>query len=96
MRVATKQATAAQAEDEVPFAFEELFFSRTDGRGIIRVMGKVDAARLSSNRSGLGELIDDLRDFQSFIVDSLSRIQKSSAVIQHGTDGVMKSLEAYR
>lgn len=59
---------------------------------VIRVMGKVDAARLSLPQSGLNELIEELKTFQSTISESLGKIEKHSASMRYDAQGVVASL----
>ena len=59
---------------------------------VIRVMGKVDAARLSHNNSSLNDLIDELGAFQTGISQSLNKIDRFNAHMRHDTEGVIGSL----
>lgn len=59
---------------------------------VIRVMGKVDAARLSHNSSSLNDLIDELGAFQTGISQSLNKIDRFNAHMRHDTEGVIGSL----
>lgn len=57
--------------------------------GVIRVMGKVDAARLSDQQSGLSELIEDLHYFQTTVTDSLSKIEYQTAGMKGHVEGIV-------
>ncbi len=59
---------------------------------VIRVMGKVDAARLINAQNGLHELIDELGAFQTTISQSLIEIEKHNSNMRHDTEGVIASL----
>ncbi len=59
---------------------------------VIRVMGKIDAARLHSAPSGLNELIDELGKFQLSISQSLSKIEQHNASMRFDADSVITSL----
>jgi len=59
---------------------------------VIRVMGKVDAARLSHNSSSLNDLINELGAFQTGISQSLNKIDRFNAHMRHDTEGVIGSL----
>lgn len=59
---------------------------------VIRVMGKVDAARLIKAQNGLHELIDELGAFQATISQSLAQIEKHNNNMRHDTEGVIASL----
>ncbi len=59
---------------------------------VIRVMGMVDAARLSTSRAALNELIEDLKLFQSSVAGNLNEIERCNAVMQHNTQKALHSL----
>lgn len=61
---------------------------------VIRVMGKVDAARLSQTQSGLSELMNDLRDFQSSIAQNLSDIDRNHFNMNHNLKSIIRNMEA--
>ncbi len=52
------------------------------GLSTIRVMCKIEGARLSSNSGGLGDIINQLDTFQSRIVGRLDEISEQAGVIQ--------------
>lgn len=59
---------------------------------VIRVMGKVDAARLINAQNDLSALIDELGTFQATISQSLAQIEKHNNNMRHDTEGVIASL----
>ncbi len=59
---------------------------------VIRVMGKVDAARLSVSQGGLNELINDLKTFQTSISGSLFKIEQFNAGMQYDTQKIIAAL----
>ncbi len=61
---------------------------------VIRVMGKVDAARLSGSHGGLNELINDLKTFQMAIADSLMTIEQFNAEMKYDTQKILAALKA--
>lgn len=63
----------------------------TTGLEVIRVMGKVDAARLPRD-TGLTELIDDLGSFQSALSTSLAAIERHNTELRLDTHSVLHSL----
>lgn len=61
---------------------------------VIRVMGKVDTARLTRPVGALNELIDDLREFQASISRSLVTISRANCNMQADTQAAIRTLEA--
>jgi len=61
---------------------------------VIRVIGKVDAARLTGSNGDLNELINDLRTFQTSISESLSKIEQINRHIKYDTQNAIVSLKA--
>lgn len=59
---------------------------------VIRVMGKVDSARLINASDSLNGLIDELGTFQTTIAQSLSVIEKNNSSLRHDAEGVIASL----
>jgi len=59
---------------------------------VIRVMGKVDAARLANDSDGLNELIDELGVFQSAIAQNLNIIEKNNSSLRSEAERVIASL----
>lgn len=60
--------------------------------GVIRVMGKVDAARVSGQQNGLSELIEDLNVFQTTVTESLSRIEYQSVEMKGAVGEILSEL----
>ncbi len=61
---------------------------------VIRVMGKVDAARITGQTGALNELIDDLKQFQGSIADSLMQVSRCNISMRNATDRVIATLAA--
>ncbi len=61
---------------------------------VIRLMGKVDASRLSVYRSGLNELIDDLKEFQTLISNSMVMIEQHNASMRYGADATLSAIQS--
>lgn len=61
---------------------------------MIRVMGKVDAARLSVSQGGLTGLINDLKLFQTSIAESLLKIEQFNRGIKYDTQKVISELKS--
>ena len=61
---------------------------------VIRVMDKVDAARLTGPLGALNELIDDLQIFQASVSESLMAIVRSNIRMQVDTRAVIDALKA--
>ncbi len=59
---------------------------------VIRVMGKVDAARLSGSNGDLNELINDLSIFQTSISGSLSKISQINHGMRYDTQCAMSQV----
>jgi hypothetical protein len=63
----------------------------TTGLEVIRVMGKVDAARLPGD-TGLNELLDDLGTFQNALSASLTAIERHNTELRLDTHNVIAAL----
>ena len=63
----------------------------TTGLEVIRVMGKIDAARLPGN-IGLNELLNDLGTFQTALTTSLAAIEHHNSELRVDTDSVIAAL----
>ena len=61
---------------------------------VIRVMGKVDTASLTTPVGALNELLDDLREFQASISSSLITIARANNDVQSNTQAAIRTLEA--
>jgi hypothetical protein len=61
---------------------------------MIRVMGKVDASRLSTAQEGLSELMNDLRDFPTAIASNPSSIEQASRNINGSIKNIMRDISA--
>lgn len=61
---------------------------------VIRVMGKVDAARISVANGDLNELINDLSIFQTSIAASLGKIAQLNHGMKHETLSAVSTLSA--
>ncbi len=61
---------------------------------VIRIMGKVDAARLDTTQSGLHELINELKLFQTSIAGSLQKIEHCNNGMQYDTKKIIAALKS--
>ena len=61
---------------------------------VIRIMGKVDAARISVSNGDLNELINDLSIFQTSIASSLGKIAQLNHGMKHETLGAIGTMAA--
>jgi hypothetical protein len=59
---------------------------------VIRIMGKVDAARLLVGKSELSALIEELKVFQTAVATCLEKIESRSAAMRDAADGIVVSL----
>jgi hypothetical protein len=61
---------------------------------VIRIMGKVDAARLQIGQSELGALIEELKVFQTAVSVSLGKIEGQSFEMRSDADGIVGALQS--
>lgn len=60
---------------------------------VIRIMGKLNAASLSTSNEVLEELMNELKLFQSSISDSLGRIEQTNHDLEYTMQSVLRTLE---
>ncbi len=61
------------------------------GLEVTRIMGKVESSRLSVDKDGLNDLIDNLEDFQVSISNSLKEIDRVNGCIQRNIQSLLSA-----